>query len=296
MKTLIRLVLIVLVLAVIGAAGFGVYAFLAIRGYLNEKRTPAQMLAFLEPHYVVRKPEGEGPFPAILLFNGCEGLYKDGKMRPVMPHYADIAVAEGVVAIIVDSFTPRGIDTEVAVDDVCTGWVMRGGERAGDVAVSTGYARSLPFVDPARLALGGWSHGGWAIMDAEAMPLWDRVPYSLTEWPEDPFGGVAGIYLTYPYCSFPALAPSVGFADPVPTWSIHGSADQTAKPVPCDEAFAHVAAQGAPVSVEVVQGATHAFDRTDIVEYSPSKYSPVAAEIADQRFRRFLREILLADR
>jgi len=131
------------------------------------------------------------------------------------------------------------------------------------------------------------------VMDFLAMPPDRMVPYSLTEWPVDAFSGLTSVYLTYPYCGFPALAPGNGEAEPRPTWAIHGTDDVTANPAPCNEAYAVAAAEGAPVNVEVIQGATHAFDRPDVDPGSTSKYNPEFAAIAYERFRRFLKDVLI---
>lgn len=282
-----------MVVAVLGGLA---YVYLSLEGYLSRKFTPAALIAFLEPDIVVVRPEGDGPFPAILLFSGCEGLWDGDRRRPLMGIYADIARSEGVVAIIVDSFKPRGIGSAQAYREVCTGWELRGAERAGDVAVTIPWARELPFVDPGRIALAGWSHGGWAIMDMLAMPPDREKPQSLTAWPEDTFAGLTGMFLAYPYCGFPALSPSQGFAEPLPARAIHGTDDVTANPVPCDKAYAHLVADGVPVAVEVIDGATHAFDRPDVLPGSTSKYDPAFAEIAHEWFRGFLREVLIPGR
>ncbi|MEJ8574874.1 dienelactone hydrolase family protein [Microbaculum marinum] len=298
MRRIIGWGLALVLVAVLAAAA---YVWLSITGYFVHKRTPAELLALLEPDIVISKPDGAGPFPAILLYSGCEGLFRDDKRLALMGIYSDLAVAEGVVAIVVDSFTPRGIGYETAVGDVCSGWLLRGAERAGDVAVTIPFARDLPYVDPERLAVAGWSHGGWTVMDFLAMPPDALVPQSLTEWPEDPFAGLTSVYLTYPYCGmnasgFPTLAPSRGFAEPLPVWAIHGTADTTADPVPCHEAYARVLAEGAPVDTATIEGATHAFDRPDVDPASTSKYNPEFAEIAYRRFRHFLRDVLIPGR
>lgn len=293
-RILVSLLLTVIVVVV----GVASYVWLSITGAFVDKRTPEALLALLEPDIEVVKPDGAGPFPAILLYSGCEGLWDGDKRRSLMGIYARMAAAEGVVAIIVDSFKPRHIDGKLAVSDVCSGWLLRGAERAGDVAVTLEYARGLPFVDADRLAVAGWSHGGWAVMDLLAMPQGRLVPQSLTAWPTDTFAGLTSVYLTYPYCGinasgFPTLAPTRGFAEPRPIWAIHGTDDVTADPVPCDEAYELAIDEGVPVDVEVLEGATHAFDRSDLAPGSTSKYSPEDAEIAFQRYRRFLRDVLI---
>jgi dienelactone hydrolase len=290
MRRIIGAILAVLLVAVLGGVA---YVWLSLTGFFDEKRTPAELMALLEPDIVIVKPDGEGPFPAVLLYSGCEGVWNGDKRRPLMGIYADIAKSEGVVAIVVDSFKPRDIGSTAANDEVCSGWLLRGAERAGDVAVTIPFARDLPYVDPKRIAVAGWSHGGWAIMDLLAMSPDRLTPYSLTRWPDDALSGLTSVYLTYPYCGFPAIAPSVGEIEPMPTWAIHGTDDKTANPVPCDEAYALMIEEGAAVDVEVLDGATHAFDRPDLGPGSTSVYNPEFAEIAHQRFRTFLREVLI---
>lgn len=287
-----------LAVVLIAAAAAAAYVWLSITGYFVHKRTPGELLALLEPDIVISKPEGDGPFPAILLYSGCEGLWRNGKRLAVMGIYSKLAVEEGVVAIVVDSFTPRQIGYETAVKDVCSGWLLRGAERAGDIAVTIPYARNLPYVDPDRIAVAGWSHGGWSVMDALAMPPDRLVPQSLTEWPEDTFEGLTSAYFTYPYCGmnasgFPTLAPSRGLAGLEPVWAIHGTADTTADPVPCSEAYARIVEEGASVDSETIDGATHAFDRPDVDPGSTSKYDPEFAQVAYDRFQRFLRTVLI---
>ena len=293
-----RLLVSLVVLLVVGIVGGFLYFWGSLTGLYDDRRTPDELLALLKPDITIKKPEGDGPFPAVLLYSGCEGLWRDGKRLVVTDIYSDIAVSEGVVAIVVDSFTPRGIDYETAITEVCSGWLLRGAKRAGDIAVTIPFARDLPYVDPARIAIAGWSHGGWSVMDFLAMPPDRMVPYSLTEWPANPFSGLTSVYLTYPYCGmnatgFPTLAPTRGFAEPRPIWAIHGTADTTAPPWPCDEAYDLVVAEGAPIDSETIDGATHAFDRPDVDPKSTSKYNPEFARIAYNRFRRFLKEVLI---
>jgi len=293
-----RILVSLVVLIVLGFLGAFAYFWGELTGAYDDKRTPAALLALLEPDITISKPEGDGPFPAVLLYSGCEGLWRDGKRLAVMGIYSKIAVEHGVVAIVVDSFTPRGIGYETAITDVCTGWLLRGAARAGDVAVTIPYARDLPYVDPDRIAIAGWSHGGWTVMDFLAMRPDEIVPYSLTEWPADAVSGLTSVYLSYPYCGmnasgFPTLAPSQGFAEPRPIWAIHGTADTTAPPLPCREAYDKAVAEGAPVNSETIDGATHAFDRPDLEPGSTSKYNPAFAQIAYERFGRFLDDVLI---
>jgi poly(3-hydroxybutyrate) depolymerase len=59
-------------------------------------------------------PAGAGPFPAVVIMHGCDGL---GWLRPtraswtLFKGYAQRYVAHGYAALVLDSFEPRGIAT-----------------------------------------------------------------------------------------------------------------------------------------------------------------------------------------
>ena len=58
------------------------------------------------------------------------------------------------------------LDPDVRLSTVCTGLMLRGG-RAGRGRLAARPGRlGRPEVDETRLALAGWSHGGWGIMEA----------------------------------------------------------------------------------------------------------------------------------
>src|SRR5438874_19282 len=51
------------------------------------------------------KPEGAGPFPAVIGLHGCAGMHDTTKQRLV-----DELVARGYVILLVDSYATRDID------------------------------------------------------------------------------------------------------------------------------------------------------------------------------------------
>ncbi len=51
------------------------------------------------------KPEGVGPFPAVVMMHDCSGLGPRSSGAP--RRWADELVAQGYVVLIPDSFTPR---------------------------------------------------------------------------------------------------------------------------------------------------------------------------------------------
>ena len=60
------------------------------------------------------KPEGDGPFPAIVHLHGCNGLPKDFKSGADKGYWSEALAAWGYVVLVVDSFTTRGIEQACA--------------------------------------------------------------------------------------------------------------------------------------------------------------------------------------
>lgn len=281
MKTLIA---IVVVAGVLGTAA-GIYVWAEFSGALAPKRSFAELKALLKPHLRIYLPEGTGPFPAVLLFHGCGGA------RGIMDEYAEASAKAGVAGIVVDSLAPRGIGYGGAVRTVCTGMKVRGRERAGDVLAAIDLAREIRGVDPNRLAIAGWSHGGWSILDALAMKLPGERPHGLKNVPENPFKGVRLAILTYPFCGFPGLAARRGLNETgVPLDVLALTDDDTAKLADCEKMAEAARKSGATVRWETKGGLTHAFDEPDQQPLSRYIYIKEEADWAHQRFADKLQE------
>ncbi|MFY8043848.1 MAG: dienelactone hydrolase family protein [Rhodoferax sp.] len=110
---------------------------------------------FTSPQFALYKPDGPGPFPALVLLHQCGGLQRGKFSNTSMLEWAKKAVARGYVALLIDSLGPRGVDT------VCYGF--KGGVNWGrglkDVQQAAQYLRTLEYVDKNRVALAGYSWG-----------------------------------------------------------------------------------------------------------------------------------------
>ncbi len=99
---------------------------------------------------------------------------------------------------------PCGYDHAQRWRLICSGQLLTGSERAGDVAVALDAVRAMAFVDPDRLALIGASHGGWAVLDLLALHAAGEAPPIREAWPESlarrGLAGVNAAVLFYPYC------------------------------------------------------------------------------------------------
>jgi dienelactone hydrolase len=221
-------------------------------------RRPAETLAArwarLEPTLEIVRPAGDEPFPAVLMFHGCGGR------RPYLADYMAAIADAGVMAISVDSFAPRGISRNRALATVCTGLELPGWKRAGDVLASLWGVRGLEGVDSERVALAGWSHGGWSIMDLMTMAL--RKPGEAGIADPDPalLEAVKAVVLAYPYCGPGALTQLRAWRRTPDVFALVGEADRVAHPEFCRRAFRSIERSGGRVETWFPAGATHAFD------------------------------------
>jgi dienelactone hydrolase len=163
------------------------------------------------------RPEGEGPFPAIIALHGCGGIYRrDGKQLGARHNdWAQRLVAAGFVVLFPDSFNSRGFA------EICTlkDRLITAKARADDVAAATRWIATQPFVDQNRLALLGWSHGA-------STTLW-AIGQALL--PDGPKFKTAIAF--YPGCS--AIARAETWRPQVPLTILMGGADDWTPPAPC---------------------------------------------------------------
>jgi dienelactone hydrolase len=96
------------------------------------------------------RPDGPGPFPAVVVLHGCAGFF---------PGYATIAddlKSAGYAALAVDSLGPRGIADQCDVLFI---------EQAIDAYAALKYLSRQSFVDSGRVAVLGYSMGGNSALD-----------------------------------------------------------------------------------------------------------------------------------
>ena len=109
---------------------------------------------------ILEKPQGKGPFPAVVMLHGCSGI--EGTKK-----YLDAWVQRlsswGYVSLMVDSLGPRG-ESDICSDNRV--FLIPPNVRAQDAHDAKFYLAGLPFVSQNQIALMGWSHGGWATLYA----------------------------------------------------------------------------------------------------------------------------------
>lgn len=246
--------------------------------------TMAALWARLEPHAAAFGPDDETQRPAVLLFHGCGGV------REHLAAYAEAASAAGVRAFVVDSYAPRGWSHGYALSAVCTGVRFWGRERAGDVlAAAWGVSRRAD-VDASRLALAGWSHGAWAVMDLMTMALERTGEAALVDPNPAPLAGLRALFLAYPYGGFGALSRRRRWRRSPEVLGIIPARDHVTGRGDALRLYATARAGGSKTEIWEMKAGTHSFDETTGVP--PMRHHPEMAAEARKRFAEFLQKTL----
>lgn len=220
----------------------------------------------------LEKPDGPGPFPAVILMHGCAGPKRKDRA------WAAFLRREGYVALVTDSFGPRG------VKELCGSRDQRAPtsrDRAGDAAAARRWLAAQPFVDPARIALMGFSHGGKTVLRA-------AVRGAGAPGGEPPFAAVIALY---PPC-FP-LGPEQTLQSPL--LLLVAGDDDWAPPERCQAFAAAARARGQESSLVVYPGALHGFDAVGLDTWKLGhhlRHDPTAHADAQVRVRAFLESAL----
>jgi dienelactone hydrolase len=175
------------------------------------------------------KPDGVGPFPAVVLLHSCLGLPTARKS------IGDLFAGWGYVALFVDDFTTRGVRETCATDF---------GEGISDAFGALAFLARLPYVDPQRIAAVGYSQGADTALQI-ASTRWASafaIPRDLN------FKAVAAFY---PPCENQADAKLE-----IPTLILIGRSDDVTPAADCER----LAKNQSDIKLVVYPGAYHLFD------------------------------------
>lgn len=200
------------------------------------------------PRMALYKPEGDGPYPALVLLHQCGGLRGNQSMLT----WAKEAVARGYVVMLIDSFTQRG------VDKVCQGpknnvFFSRG---LRDAVQAAGRLRELPYVDKNRVAFTGFSWGAASGLQASSAKSARALALS------DRFNALVSFYPpcnAYPKNGNPPYTLVLSEIDR-PLLVLLGGRDNETSPEECIAGLKPKRDSGAPVDWHLYPDATHCWD------------------------------------
>jgi dienelactone hydrolase len=207
----------------------------------------------------VHKPDGPGPFPAVVI-----GLEPQSSGAPT--RWAQELVARGYVVMIPDSFTTRGRANGVCTDASPGRVSVAPVHRVRDAYATLAYARSLPYVDGHHVGLMGGSHGGTTTLHSMAAPESERDPLA-----REKREGFAAAVALYPSCRVPLggwRADGTGaYRSVAPLLILIGDADDWTPAEPCRKLAESAPAATPPVDITVYPSAHHSFDSDRLVRY-----------------------------
>lgn len=177
------------------------------------------------------KPDGPGPFPAVIVLHDCGGISRKDQ------DWGKRLASWGYVAILPDSFGSRG------QGNLCTDVEKVGAQqRVQDVIGTAEYLATLPYVQKGRIAVLGFSHGGWTIMKGvQKGAYWSAY-------------GIKGAVAYYPYCTAPQDRDVA-----IPVRILIGERDDWTTADRC-RAVAAAAQNPALIQMTVYLDAYHSFD------------------------------------
>lgn len=241
--------------------------------------------ARLEPFAQIVGPTDDRPRPTVILFHGCGGL------RGHLPLYAAAAVEAGWRAVIVDSYAPRGWSRQFAMATVCTGLVLRGWQRGGDVLAAIQGVSARRDVDASKIALAGWSHGGWGIMEAMSCDLAGPGAMGVRDAETADLSGVKATYLAYPYVGVAALNRMRPWRHCPRTLAVISQRDHLTTVRNARRVHEMIRSCGVEVETWVAPG-THSFDEP--MTALPMRHDPELTQEAIRRFRALLEDTAVA--
>ncbi len=235
--------------------------------YADDKADHRELLS---KHYRLQKPDGQGPFPAVILVPGCSGF----NANFAKAHYDEVEskLSEmGFVTLRVDYLAVR--DVPICWPHVSTE------EIANDISIAAEYLRQQTFVRKGSINVMGWSYGA-----AGALQSLTRTDG------RDPVQ-VNAVVAYYPACEH---AQKWDSEITVPVLVLVGKIDDTAPFWQCEETFGDMTKRH-NLTVREYENAHHCFDISALPAKKPYKfgtigYNKAAAKSAWKEVTKFLKK------
>jgi len=211
-------------------------------------------------HAQLFKPDGDGPFPAVIALHGCGGL--TGHPEQVLPRYRDWAerfVRDGKAVLLPDSYGSRGLGPQCRVKERR---LSARRDRVADIALARQWLMQQPWVARDRISLIGWANGASAL-------LWAVRPQNVSHSKEPDFRAAVAFY---PDCR---VSAGLGWSARVPTLLLIGAKDDVSSPPACRQMVDGARGRSALARIVVYPGAYHDFDRVNLPLHATGENSDV---------------------
>jgi dienelactone hydrolase len=195
------------------------------------------------------RPDGAGPFPAVIGLHGCEGLLgRNGTVEARYSDWAEHLTKAGFVVLYPDSYGSRGLGPQCSIRRRT---IRTDHERVADANAARRWLQKQPYVRADHVTLLGWATGGISA-------LWTvrrRAPL-----PKDDTADFRSAVAFYPGCR---RLDNAAWSARVPTLILIGAADDQTSAQVCQRMVAGTRGRSAGTSIIVYPGTYHDFDHPD---------------------------------
>lgn len=191
---------------------------------------------------ILQLPSGHGPFPAVVLAHGCNGIGRTERT------WAEVLRTWGYATLLVDSFSGRNL-----VEACNNPRALFPLQRVPDIYGARRVLAENKSIDARRIALMGFSHGG--IVALNAATSWASRMFVPKNQPS-----FRAYIAFYPYCnvSFPEQMQISG-----PLRIHSGELDDWTPAMPCYQLTSELRQLGQDAAISVYPGAHHSFDAVE---------------------------------
>jgi len=191
-------------------------------------------------------PDATGPHPVVIIVPGSSGVVANHA------RHAETLHARGCGVCVIDPFGARSVTSTVANQAQYSFAAS-----AYDVLATLKLLAADPRVDSSRISAQGHSRGGAAVLMASMRALADPVVGTAS---------FAGVYAVYPWCGQQFLDPDTGRTV---VRIIIGDRDEWCSASAAQAQARSIALKGGDVSIRIVPGAHHSFDRHEPLTLNP---------------------------
>lgn len=197
---------------------------------------------------VLFRPEGAGPFPAVIGLHNCTGLSNaSGRLGARYRDWGERLAKDGFAVLFPDSNGSRGLGSQCGVNPQT---LRTDRERVADAVAARTWLQQQPWAVAERVSLLGWSSGAisalWAVRA--------RAQVQADGQAQPDFRSAVAFY---PGCR---RLNNAAWSARVPTLILIGRADDQASAVVCQQMVAGARGRSARVAIQVYPGAYHDFD------------------------------------
>ena len=239
------------------------------------------------------RPSGPGPHPAIVMLHGrqgpfstlAKGVYNASTLTKRHKFWGEFWSERGYVALLVDSFGPRGYWTgfprhsyEDRPSEVSEQTV-----RPMDAYGALAYLKRRHDVAPERIGLQGWSNGGMTTL----VTMSTASPGITNPTPQIGFRAALAFY---PGCGMAAIQE--GYMPYAPVHMFVGTADEEVSAKRCQNWERKVEKAGGTIEITTYEGAQHDFDDPSTSHQSVPANAEATRDstrFAEEFFRKHLR-------